>query len=74
MLAMWQTICRLCYWFQWGIRIHKSYINTGKIRCGVASHPLNVCESATCTTNCFQEQLNQHVFVREEKDVFRCWP
>ena len=31
-------------------RIHKSDINTGKIRCGVANHLLNICKSAICKT------------------------
>ena len=36
--------------FKERFRIHKSDINTGKIRCGVASYLLNVCKSATCKT------------------------
>ena len=36
--------------FKERFRIHKSDINTGKIRCGVASRPLNVCKSAICKT------------------------
>ena len=59
MQVLWQTVYRLCYWF----RIHKSDINTSKIRCGVASHLLNVCKSAACKT----EYL--HVLVRESEDA-----
>ena len=47
-----------------GFRIHKSNINTGKIRCGVASHVLNVFKSSTCLTEHLQVQLIEHVFVR----------
>ena len=50
-------------------RIHKSDINTGKIRCGIASHVLNVCKSATCKIEYLQVQLIEHVFVREGEDV-----
>ena len=47
-------------------RIHNSDINTGKIRCGVASHFLNVCKSATCKT-----EYLQHVLVREGEDAHK---
>ena len=50
-------------------RIHESDINTGKIRCGIASHVLNVCKSATCKIEYLQVQLIEHVFVREGEDV-----
>ena len=43
--------------FKERFRIHKSDINTGKIRCGVAIHLLNVCKSATCKTEYLQVQL-----------------
>ena len=46
-----------------------SDINTGKIRCGVASHLLNVCKSATCKIEYLQVQLIEHVLVREGKNV-----
>ena len=50
-------------------QIHKSDINTSKIRCGVAGHLLNVCKSATCKTEYLQVQLIEHVFVREGEDA-----
>ena len=34
--------------------IHKSDINTGKIRYGVASYLLNICKSARCKSNFLQ--------------------
>ena len=37
--------------------IGKSYINTSKTGCGVASHLLNVCSSATCKTEYLQCNL-----------------
>ena len=46
-----------------------SDINTGKISCGVASHLLNVCKSATCKTEYLQVQLIEHVFVREGEEA-----
>ena len=55
--------------FKERFRIHKSDINTGKIRCGVASHLLNVCKSATCKIEYLQVQLIEHVLVREGKNV-----
>ena len=55
--------------FKERFQIHKSDINTGKIRCGVASHLLNLCKSATCKTEYLQVQLIEYVFVREGEDV-----
>ena len=52
--------------FKERFRIHKSGINTGKIRCGVASHLLIVCKSATYKT---EMQPIEHVFVREGEDA-----
>ena len=49
--------------------IHKTDSNTGKIRCGVASHLLNVCKSATCKSKYLQGQLIEHVLVREGEDA-----
>ena len=49
--------------------IHKSDINTGKIRYGVASHLLNVCKSARCKSNFLQVQLTEHALVREGEDA-----
>ena len=55
--------------FKERFRIHKSDINTGKTRCGVAGHLLNVCKSATCKTEYLQVQLIEHVLVREGEDA-----
>ena len=49
--------------------IHKVGINIGKIRCGAASHLLNVCKCATSKTKYLQVQFAEHVFVREGEDV-----
>ena len=55
--------------FKERFRIHKSDIITGKIRCEVVSHLLNVCKSATCKTKYLQVQLIAIVFVREGEDA-----
>ena len=49
--------------------IHKSDINTGKFRCGVANHLLNVCKSAICKTEYLQVQLIEQVFARKGEDI-----
>ena len=66
--------------FKEKFRIHKSDINTGKIRCGVTSYLLNVCKSVTCKTKYLQVQLIEHVFAREGEDIDKvlwerkkCW-
>ena len=64
-----QTVYRLCQWFKERFRNHKSEINTGKIRCGVVTHVLNVCKSVTCKIEYLQVQLIEHVFVIESEDV-----
>ena len=43
--------------FKEKLRIHKSYINTSKIRCGVANHLLNVCPSSASKFEYLQVQL-----------------
>ena len=55
--------------FKERFRILKSDVITDKIRCGVASHLLSVCKSATCKTEHLQVQLIEHVFVREGEDA-----
>ena len=55
--------------FKERFQISNSDINTSKIRCGVASHLLNVCKSATCKTKYLQVQLIEHVLVREGEDA-----
>ena len=49
--------------------MHESDINGGKIRCGLASHLLNVCKCAKCKTECLQVQLIEHVLLREGEDA-----
>ena len=41
-------------------RIHKSDINTGKVRCGVANHLLNVCRSSASKFEYLQVQLTEN--------------
>ena len=55
--------------FKERFRIHKSDTNTGKIRCGVGNHLLNVCKSAICKTEYLQVQLIKQVFAREGEDI-----
>ena len=55
--------------FRQRFQIHKNDINTGKIRCGVTSHLLNVCKSATCETEYLQVQLIEHVLVRDGENA-----
>ena len=55
--------------FKEKFQIHKSDINTGKIRCGVVSRLLNVCKSTTCKTEYLQVQVIEHVLVREGEDA-----
>ena len=46
--------------FKERIRIHKSDINTGKVRCGVANHLLNVCRSSASKFEYLQVQLTEN--------------
>ena len=55
--------------FKEGFRIDKIDINTGKIRCRVASHILNVCKSAACKTEYLQLQLIEYILVRKSEDA-----
>ena len=50
--------------FKERFRIHKSDINTGKVRCGVANHFLNVGHSEGNKFECLQIQLIEQVSVR----------
>ena len=43
--------------FKETFRIHKNNINTGKVRCGVANHLLNVCRSSASKFEYLQVQL-----------------
>ena len=49
--------------------IHKSDVNTGKIRCGVANHLLNVCRSSTSKFEYLQVQLIEKVSVQNDDDI-----
>ena len=50
-------------------RIHKSDINTGKVRCGVANHPLNICCSSASKFEYLQEQLIEKVSVLNDDNI-----
>ena len=50
-------------------RIHKSDINTDKVRCGVASHLFNVCRSSASKFKYLQVQLIEKVSVQNDDDI-----
>ena len=56
--------------FKERFRIPKSDTNTGKIRCGVANHLLNVCHSSTSKFEYFQVQLIEKVSVQKDYQFF----
>ena len=49
-------------------RIHRSDINTGKVRCGVANHLLNACRSSAGTFEYLQVKLIEKVSVHHGID------
>ena len=49
--------------------VHKSDINTSKIRCGVANHLLNVCRSSASKFEYFQVQLIEKVSMQNDNDI-----
>ena len=55
--------------FKERFRIHKSDLNTGKIRCGVANHLLNVCCTSTSKFEYLQVQLIKSVSVQNHYDI-----
>ena len=55
--------------FKERFRIHKSDINTGKVRCGVANHLLNVCHSEGNKFEYLQIQLIEKVSVNNCKNI-----
>ena len=55
--------------FKGRFRIHKSDINTGKVRCGVANHLLNVCQSEGNKFEYLQIQLIEQVSVNNCKNI-----
>ena len=50
-------------------KIQKNDINTGKARCGVANHLLNVCRSSVRKFEYLQLQLIEKVFVKNDDDA-----
>ena len=55
--------------FKERFRIHKSDINTGKVRCRVANHLLNVCHSDCNKFEYLQIQLIEQVSVNNSKNI-----
>ena len=51
------------------LRIHKSDINTDKVRCSVASHFFNVCRSSASKFKYLQVQLIEKVSVQNDDDI-----
>ena len=66
--------------FKKRFRVHENENNTGKVRCGVANHLLNVCKTAIYKTEYLQVQLIQQAFARKDEDIDnilqereKCW-
>ena len=66
--------------FKGRFRIHKSDINTGKARCGVANHLLNICRSSASKFEYLQVKLLEKVSVQNDDDIDKvlwerkkCW-
>ena len=55
--------------FKERFRIHKSDINTGKVRCGLANHLLKVCRSSASRFEYLQVQLIEKVFMQNDDDL-----
>ena len=55
--------------FKERFRIHKSDINTGKVRCGVANHLLNISHSEGNKFEYLQIQLTEQVSVNNSKNI-----
>ena len=55
--------------FKERFRIHKSDINTSKVKCRVANHLLNGCKSAIYKMEYLQVQLTEQVFARNGEDI-----
>ena len=53
------------------LEIHKSDINTGKVRCAVANHLLNVCYSEGNKFEYLQIQLIEQVSVTYSKNIYK---
>ena len=50
-------------------RIHKSDINTGKVRCGVANHLLDICCSSAGKFEYLHVPLIEKVYVQNDDDI-----
>ena len=55
--------------FKERFRIHKSDINTGKVKCGVTNYLLNVCRSSASKFEYLQVQLIEKVSVQNDDDI-----
>ena len=55
--------------FKERFRIRKSDIITGKVRCGVTNHLLNVCRSSASKFVYLQVQLIENVSVQNDDDI-----
>ena len=55
--------------FKERFRIYKSDISTGKVRCGVANHPLNVCLFSASKFEYLQVQLFEKVSVKNDDGI-----
>ena len=55
--------------FKERFKIHKSDINTGKVRCGVANRLLNVCLPSASKFQYLQVQLIENVSVQNDDDT-----
>ena len=55
--------------FKERFRIHRSDINTGKVRCRIANHLLNVCHSESNKFEYLQIQYKEQVSVNNSKNI-----
>ena len=55
--------------FEERFRIHKSDIDTGKVRCGVTNHLLNACRSSASKFEYLQVQLTEKVSAQNDDDI-----
>ena len=55
--------------FKERFRIHKSDINTGRVRCGVENHLLNICRSSAGKFEYLQVQLIEKVSMQNDDDI-----
>ena len=55
--------------FKKRFRTHKSNINTGKVRCGVENHLLNVCRSSASKFEFLQVQLIEKISVQNDDNI-----